>query len=53
MFHKLGLFNLFDLVAKYMHHLACLERMKQKRERDGREKAERERNLSDEDVEWE
>ena len=42
-----------DLVVKYMHHLAYLEMMKQKRERERREKAEREQNLSYEDVEWE
>ena len=42
-----------DLVVKYMHHLAYLEMMKQKRERERREKAEREQNLSYEDVECE
>ena len=41
-----------DLVVKYMHHLAYLEMIKQKRVRERREKAEREQNLSYEDVEW-
>ena len=36
-----------------MHHLAYLEMMKRKRERERTEKAEREQNLSYEDVEWE
>ena len=31
-----------DFVVKYMHHLACLNVMKQKRERERREKAGRE-----------
>ena len=41
-----------DLVVKYIHHLAYLNTMKQKRERQSREKAERESNLTYEDVEW-
>ena len=35
-----------------MHHLAYRKMMKQKREREKREKAEREGNLTYEDVEW-
>lgn len=42
-----------DLVVKYLHHLAYLHMMKEKREREKREKAEREKNLAYEDVEWE
>ena len=41
-----------DFGVKYMHHLASLNMMKQKRERGRREKAERESNVTDEDVEW-
>lgn len=41
------------LVVKYLHHLAYLKMMKEKREREKREKAEREKNLAYEDVEWE
>ena len=41
------------LVVKYLHHLAYLHMMKEKREREKREKAEREKNLAYEDVEWE
>ena len=39
-------------VAIYMYHFAYLNMMKQKRERDRREKAERKSNLTYEDVEW-
>ena len=42
-----------DLVVKYIHHLAYLQMMKQKRERERKEKAERESKLGYEDVEWE
>ena len=38
-----------DLVVKYLHHLAYLHMMKEKREREKREKAEREKNLAYED----
>ncbi|KAL9970203.1 hypothetical protein ACROYT_G022537 [Oculina patagonica] len=40
-----------DLVVKYLHHLAYLHMMKEKREREKREKAERKKNLAYEDVE--
>ena len=39
-----------DLGVKYMHHIAYLNMMKQKRERGRREKAERESNLTYEDL---
>jgi len=42
-----------DLVVKYIHHLAYLQMVKQKRERERKEKAERESKLGCEDVEWE
>ena len=42
-----------DLVVKYLHHLAYLQMMKQKRERERKEKAERESKLGYEDVDWE
>ena len=42
-----------DLVVKYLHHLAYLQMMKQKRERERNEKAERESKLGYEDVDWE
>ena len=41
-----------DLAVKYMHHIAYLNMMKQKRERERREKAERKSNLTYENVEW-
>ena len=42
-----------DSVVKYLHHLAYLQMMKQKRERERKEKAERESKLGYEDVDWE
>ena len=41
------------LKVKHIHHLACLNMMKQKREIERREKAEKGSNLTYEDVEWE
>ena len=40
-----------DLVVKYIHHLAYLQMIKQKRERGRKEKSERERILRYEDME--
>ena len=42
-----------DLVEKYLHHLAYLQMMKQKRERERKEKAERESKLGYDDLDWE